>query len=413
MRTALLLAAFLIVTPCFAAQPNLVIHEWGTFTSLQDEDGNAIGGINGDEETLPPFVHDLIRNAQTDATRLSKGGVPRCFPSVTMRLETPVLYFHPAAGATFSSVDVSAEFRGGLLTQFYPDAIASTPPMKGAMLQTITGDTDGKLAWSCLNVGVEQNGPQTDAHVWTAPREAAAANVRGKSGEAERFLFYRGVGHLDAPVRAVRHGSSIELHSQIAMPIKDLPDLSIGGAWFCRFRPDGRCAWRAAGPLELSLDSGKTMATLNSFDEGDFSADNLANLKKSMHASLVAAGLFDDEATAMLDTWELSYFKSAGTRLFFIVPRAWSDHYLPLRVSVDADINRVMVGRIDVVTPEHREALRQLATIDPKTDPAKFTSLYQQLGRFRDALLLESQRRHPDAAGEKMLAAVGIDAKAN
>jgi hypothetical protein len=330
-----------------------------------------------------------------------------------MRLETPVLYFHPAAGAKFDSVDVSAEFRGGLLTQFYPDAIASAPPMKGAMLPTITGDTDGKLAWSGLNVGVEQNGPQTDAHVWTAPREAAAANVRGKSGEAERFLFYRGVGHLDAPIRAVRHGSSIELHSQIAMPIKDLPDLSIAGAWFCEFRADGRCAWHAAGPLELSLDPVKAVATLNSFEESDFSADNLANLRKSMHASLVAAGLFDDEATAMLDTWELSYFKSAGTRLFFIVPRAWTDYYLPLRVSTNADINRVMVGRIDVVTPEHRDALRQLATIDPKADAAKFTSLYQQLGRFRDALLLESQRRHPDAVGEKMLAAVGLDAKSN
>jgi hypothetical protein len=413
MRLALILTALLIVAPCFAAQPNLVIHEWGTFTSLQGEDGNAIGGINGDEEALPPFVHDLIRSAQTAATLGTKGGVPRCFPSVTMRLETPVLYFHPAAGTAFNSVDVSAEFRGGLLTQFYPDAIASAPPMKGAMLQTITGDTDGKLAWYGLNVGVEQNGPQTDSHVWTAPREAAAANVRGKTGEAERFLFYRGVGHLDAPIRAVRHGLSIELHSQIAMPIKDLPDLSIGGAWFCQFRPDGQCAWRAVGPMELSLDSGKALATLNSFDASDFSTGNLDKLKEAMHASLMTAGLFDDEATAMLDTWQLSYFKNAGTRLFFIVPRAWTDYYLPLRVSVNADVNRVMVGRIDVVTPEHREALRQLATIDPKADAAKFTSLYQRLGRFRDALLLDTQHRHPDPAGEKMLAAVGLDAKAN
>jgi hypothetical protein len=50
----------------------------------------------------------------------------------------------------------------------------------------------------------------------------------------------------------------------------------------------------------------------------------------------VANGLFADEAQALLDTWEISYFKSAGLRVFFIVPRAWTDYYLPLKVSVPA-----------------------------------------------------------------------------
>jgi hypothetical protein len=64
-----------------------VVHEWGTFTCLQDEAGQPLGGINADDEPLPSFVHDLIsQNAGTN-----KGGVPACFPSVTMRLETPVL----------------------------------------------------------------------------------------------------------------------------------------------------------------------------------------------------------------------------------------------------------------------------------------------------------------------------------
>jgi len=37
----------------------MVVHEWGTFTSLQDETGRTIGGINADVEPLPSFVHDL------------------------------------------------------------------------------------------------------------------------------------------------------------------------------------------------------------------------------------------------------------------------------------------------------------------------------------------------------------------
>src|SRR5206468_962002 len=126
---------------------------------------------------------------------------------------------------------------------------------------------------------------------------AAAANVRGKNGEAERFLFYRGVGHLDAPIRAVRRGSSIELHSQLALPMKGLADLSIGGAWFCQFRPDGSCAWRAVAPIELSFESARPLASLPAFDGTDFSSDNLTALKTDMHAALVRAGLFGDEAT--------------------------------------------------------------------------------------------------------------------
>lgn len=45
---------------CARAGTNeLVVHEWGTFTSLQDETGRAIGGINSDDEPVPRFVHDL------------------------------------------------------------------------------------------------------------------------------------------------------------------------------------------------------------------------------------------------------------------------------------------------------------------------------------------------------------------
>ena len=41
------------------ALDKLVVHEWGTFTSLQNGNGTPIGGINIDDEPLPPFVHNL------------------------------------------------------------------------------------------------------------------------------------------------------------------------------------------------------------------------------------------------------------------------------------------------------------------------------------------------------------------
>jgi len=43
------------------AGDRLIVHEWGTFTSLQNEQGNELPGINTDDEPVPQFVHNLNR----------------------------------------------------------------------------------------------------------------------------------------------------------------------------------------------------------------------------------------------------------------------------------------------------------------------------------------------------------------
>src|SRR3954464_13094300 len=94
--------------------------------------------------------------------------------------------------------------------------------------------------------------------------------------------------------------------------------------------------------------------------DANFSTDEykpVKNLRDEMKAALIEDGLFTDEAEALLSTWELSYFKSGGTRLFFMVPRAWTDHYLPLKISTPCEMVRTMVGRIEIVTPQQRELL--------------------------------------------------------
>src|SRR5256714_3158521 len=98
------LDAFLLVcllqTAEFAAAEKLVVHEWGTFTSLQDERGNTIGGINTDDEKLPSFVHDLLRGKDAQLRGSGNPWASKGIPGgtrdeITMRLETPVIYFHP------------------------------------------------------------------------------------------------------------------------------------------------------------------------------------------------------------------------------------------------------------------------------------------------------------------------------
>ena len=131
MTKTLLSAALLLAAGCVGAEPRWVLHEWGTFTSLQDESGQAIGGINTDDEPVPPFVHrpdgfSLINPSELPPTYFK--GVPVCHPDVTMRLETPVIYFHPPAGATdIRTASVAVKFHGGWLSEFYPDAGVTVP----------------------------------------------------------------------------------------------------------------------------------------------------------------------------------------------------------------------------------------------------------------------------------------------
>lgn len=124
--------------------------------------------------------------------------------------------------------------------------------------------------------------------------------------------------------------------------------------------------------------------------------------------------------------------------MFFVVPRAWTDFYLPLEVSTPAKINRVMVGRIELVTPEQRVTLREIGRFSPAKIQADANRLgtnyyqriptacatqaairewsqveagpkplagfisvpksyqtYLNLGRFRNALILDEAKNHP------------------
>src|SRR4051812_40867713 len=121
----------LLTTRAGAEEPKWAIHEWGTFTSLQNEAGDAIGGINTDDEALPPFVHwgqyaVVLQPTEMPAT-FSKG-IQSCHLDVTMRLETPVIYFRPPAAQKQTGIaNVTVKFRGGWLTEYYPNAEPSAP----------------------------------------------------------------------------------------------------------------------------------------------------------------------------------------------------------------------------------------------------------------------------------------------
>ena len=454
------LLLLLVSTRTGAEQP-WTIHEWGTFTSLQDEAGNAIGGINTDDEPVPKFVHrlaDFLLLSPTDVPRTFFQGAPSCHPDVTLRLETPVIYFHPPLSETnVGSVDVRVRFHGGWLTEFFPNAGAEAPGLttNGFQFGRLPATTVSSLTWTNLEIGGASRGPETDAHVWTSPRAVQAASVQTTHGESEKFLFYRGVAHIDAPVRIVRDSKNglLAFHSQLDPAFRTNEPLKIQSLWLVDIRSGGKVAFRTLPPLTLETDPDIILTeTPASFGPGDYRQGNLKKLRDSLREALVAEGLFGDEADALLNTWELSYFQSSGLRAFFLVPRAWTDFYLPLELSAPADIRRVMVGRVELVTPEQRRSLEEIAGLPKagivaeavrlRTDfytriggatnaagPVELAQVeagrkplaswvavpksyqtYLDLGRFRNALILDQAKRHPAAGLTNFILAYGLQA---
>src|SRR2546425_1169981 len=146
------LLAILVGLSVRAEAASVVLHEWGTFTSLQDENGAAIGGINTDDEPAPEFVHRMARLLLLTPSEVPPSffqGAPHCHPDVTMRLETPVIYFHPAAGTGLPPMDLRVKFRGGGVTEFYPQTDVQTPGLQSNTLSfgPLSSDTISEVNW--------------------------------------------------------------------------------------------------------------------------------------------------------------------------------------------------------------------------------------------------------------------------
>jgi hypothetical protein len=393
-------------------EKSLLVHEWGTFTSLQNDRGESIGGINIDDEPVPAFVHgldaSLVMNSPTpDEIKLAsmlKGVFPKLHPDITMRLETPVVYFYdrrPMGGEGPMKVDLSVTFHGGYLTQYYPSASGPVPVVTrdwtAGQYAPVKSDTTHTLTWNGLEIGKAGEGPKTTDRVWTAPREVKADNVVAANGESEKFVFYRGVGHLDSPLKLIRDASGET--GQFVLEAVDQKATIVPDVWLIDIRPDGTSAIRTLPAVreDPTIDRQVPSAKLT-FEEGDYTASHQQILKTAMHDSLVKAGLFEDEATAMLNTWEASYFKSPGLRVFYIVPPGWTERVLPLSVSVSAEITRVMVGRIELVSPAQA---RLLQTISAAGDLPK-------LGRFAGALINDEQRRSPSPRLATLIESAGL-----
>src|SRR3954469_7719944 len=86
--------------PAAPAAEGLVVHEWGTFLTMQGSDGVTLDGMYHEEHALPSFVHARSR----DQLHL---------PSISVKGETPVIYFYTDRK---QNVSVRVDFPQGVWT---------------------------------------------------------------------------------------------------------------------------------------------------------------------------------------------------------------------------------------------------------------------------------------------------------
>ena len=106
----------------------------------------------------------------------------------------------------------------------------------------------------------------------------------------------------------------------------------------------------------------------------------------------------------MVNTWQDQWFAEEGTRVLYLLPRAWTDRTLPLQISPQPDsVVRVMVGRAELIMPSvDRELRKQILTYrsgDAKAKSQAVAAVRElRLGRFLDAAITKSTRGETDEA---------------
>jgi len=376
---------------------NYVAHEWGTFTSMVSTEGVALDGLHHEEEELPKFVHDLLK---IDAYGHTETKLPAS--RVTQKMETPVIYFHSDEALR---VQVRVWFERGLMTQFYPLPSTVYPELADARAQRIDmSKVDGScLEWDLDLVPRSAGAPKeipavgTD-HPWSFARQTSSCYVRTRPAagsparaEAEHYVFYRGLGRWQPAVslRAEPRGVAT-LHNGMAQAIP-----------FCALLELGEHGGRFAIGKPLAADGDQR------FDLGAIAwiADR-EQLSRQIGAAvmqgLVQQGLYLDEARAMVATWTRSWFCKDGARAIYVLPREQVDAVLPLHLQPrPKELVRVLVGRLEYITPESQarveQALRDRTSADP-AGPIRAEAVFASLDRFLEPHLRNVAQNGSDAA---------------
>ncbi len=353
-----------------AERGGLMVHEWGTFTSVAGEDGSAVEwSVLAGKDDLPGFVNNRgFRNLKWNLMG-------------TVRMETPVLYFYSPRELT---AHVKVSFPNGLITEWYPkaeyevdqkNAIGSTYRLPANLngIDTSMRNLIGEIEWKDIKV---EPGATPNLVSGTSPSRYYAARATDASpitveGQQEKFLFYRGVGRVAVPLSARLSQSEKVVLGNCG------PDVPFAILFENR---NGRIGFRLANSVSGQVTLDRPVLG------GDFSS-----LATKLESKLVEQGLFRKEAQAMIATWRDSWFEE-GSRIIYIVPPQRVNTVLPLEVDpAPSRIVRVFVGRIELITDEMKKSVEDALEANDRC-------LLDHYGRFLDPILRRIVAENPGAA---------------
>jgi hypothetical protein len=232
----------------------------------------------------------------------------------------------------------------------------------------------------------------TSDALWNHAREVDAAYVYPNarpSSEAERFIFYRGLGEAPLPIDVRLGNGRISASTSEPEGLHHVFVIKVENgrgtySYATALRPHHGSVERAVPSMDRALP-------LDRFVD-EISAD--------VATRLVASGLYDREARAMVNTWKSSYFTTDGVRLLFVLPQSWTDRFIPMRVTPAPDtLVRVMVGRVelldDVRERRAEAAIRDLASVDAAVRERAFELLRAE-GRYVEPIVRRALRTTSD-----------------
>ena len=266
---------------------------------------------------------------------------------------------------------------------------------------------DGFLDWGTVDVLARDAlpalpGPLQDT-TWQFARQTKSNPLRVRLEQKdyhEKFLFYRGTGNFKLPVVATTTPAGVKVNNTDSA-------LAMHSAFLLNVTPNG-AGFTALGDLPPGATAPSSKIPAPSMQHMNFSEA----LGKALVEALVADGLFDDEAHAMVQTWRRSYFLTPGVRLLYLLPQSHTERIIPLTVAPAPDrMHRTMLIRVELTTPALEQqidgALKRLAT--PTTHGAARLLLLAH-GRFAEPYLSGALDRVIDVAqkavGGKLLAEV-------
>lgn len=365
------------VPPVDVPPPNaFVVHEWGTFTSVQDSEGNSQPGLHHEDEELPGWVHrrDLGPNAYYEM-------LPE---EPLQQLETPVVYFYSDEPR---DVQFTVAFPEGIISQWFPDAVDFAPlPYE---MSAIAG---GSMSWDVhLDPAISPDDflPVDPMEIWAPSRRVAstplsfAIDPAGKYVEYEQFIFYRGLGNFDLPVRTRATASEgVRITNESNDDIAAVVILS-------RTKDGGAIKTLGALPAKASMETDVPDEVMS---EDTYREKARATLKQA----ILSTGLYDDEAQSMVDTWTRSWFDNLGVRVLYLVPDSWTDRLLPIAVTPEPDeVVRTLVGRIEILTPAmERETQERIQALDESGTWQDYEAAIDDLGRFTEPRVRAFIQKH-------------------